>query len=81
MSKDKGERTNWRQGRRGSSNTLPMSPVTPNVCIFPLSIHSFPCSSLRLATGCLYLDEDLGQLFKAQPPTEDVYVYNNNGPA
>jgi hypothetical protein len=26
-------------------------------------------------------DERLGKMFKAVPPTEDVYVYQNNGPS
>lgn len=28
----------------------------------------------------LFSDERLGKLFKAVPPNEDVYVYQNNGP-
>jgi oxysterol-binding protein-related protein 9/10/11 len=33
-----------------------------------------------LTTSPLCLDERLGRLFKASPPTEDVYIYQNNGP-
>lgn len=27
-----------------------------------------------------FADERLGRLFKVNPPTEDAYVYQNNGP-
>jgi hypothetical protein len=28
----------------------------------------------------MFPDQRLGKLFKAVPPTEDVYIYQNNGP-
>jgi hypothetical protein len=28
----------------------------------------------------LFADERLGRLFNVNPPTKDVYVYQNNGP-
>ena len=37
--------------------------------------------SHSLACVPILLDERLGKLFKALPPTEDVYVYQNNGPS
>ena len=32
-------------------------------------------------TRILFADERLGKMFKVSPPTEDVYVYQNNGPS
>lgn len=31
--------------------------------------------------GFCFADERLGKMFKAAPPTEDVYVFQNNGPS
>lgn len=44
--------------------------------LIPVSIFIFTFENLFL-----YLDEELGKLFKAQPSMEDVYVYSGNGPA
>ena len=34
---------------------------------------------LIVCPGC-FVDEELGKLFKAQPPTEDAYIFRSNGP-
>ena len=41
---------------------------------FPPPVIIFICLTWRFA------DERLGRLFKVSPATEDVYVYQNNGP-
>ena len=50
----------------------------------PLCMSFFSCppppSCYRRLPDAPFADERLGRLFKANPPTEDVYVYQNNGP-
>ena len=44
-----------------------------------LFVSAIPFESRNIVAD-LFLDEELGKLFKAQPPTEDAYIFRSNGP-
>ena len=43
-------------------------------------MYVIACTDLFVHLLYQFADERLGRLFKALPPNEDKYVYQNNGP-
>lgn len=75
MSRGSGDETRWPPGRRGSSSTLTTSTPTRSVSI-PSVLARLTLRRRTLTT--FDTDERLGKLFKANPPTEDAYIYRGN---
>ena len=48
-----------------------------------LFVSAIPFESENIVADAsfgFFVDEELGKLFKAQPPTEDAYIFRSNGP-
>lgn len=64
-----------RQVLLGNSNTLCMKTTIHYVR------HCVSWGEPHFDDEFCFADERLGKMFKAAPPTEDVYVFQNNGPS
>ena len=71
MNKGSGGETRWLPGHRGSSSTL-------STLIRTLSVSTSVLVPSARHAAENNIDERLGKLFKANPPTEDAYIYRGN---